>query len=271
MRFEQGIPWQELPEFVQNAEKISQQKSRLGGSITHVQSDNGAEYFIKLGFGFERLELLREYRNMVDLGGIIPIPKVSYFADLGAGAVLISERFKGRPLHECMVDIESAHVVELAKEVLEALWSAEISPGDLPIAAMEELEDIQELMSHNLLDLACFKKNTGKNPSELMNKALTQIQGHDVNVVSHGDLCLPNILVNEDFDWVLIDWGKGGKGDKSRDLAALEGSFARNNDERLFQELVSSCELTIQESLRAKMDLYTSLDNYWYCASFNAQ
>lgn len=101
-------------------------------------------------------------------------------------------------------------------------------------------------------------------------KIQNDLNNHNTQNLTHGDLCLPNILVTSNGEWSLIGWGKGGYGDSARDLSALKGSLKRNIDEHAFMELREMMNIEMTPDLRHKLDLYKLMDLFWYNTNIQA-
>ncbi len=111
-----------------------------------------------------------------------------------------------------------------------------------------------------------MKDSKGLSPEKAFDKIQNDLKKHTTQILSHGDFCLPNILVTPEGKWSLIDWGKGGLGDPCRDLSALEGSLKRNIDEKAFPELCKMMNIEINLDFQEKIDLYKLMDLFWYHA-----
>ncbi len=258
-----------IPLSMQGSEILSTQATRLGGSITYLKTPNGTEAFLKTARQFERLELQREFRNLVALKGRVPIPDVLDFQDDGIVTQLVLQRAPGVPLHEMCQSWEKEKTLSVIAEVLHTLWnSADILQLLLPSQGVEEeLQDVALLLEQGRIDTIGFEQDSGvKSPITAYHQVKANLELRKFNVLSHGDLCLPNILVQTDGTWLLIDWGKAGIADRFRDLASLEGSLRRNIDVGAFHELLKYLDLDDPNNIDKKMSVYKLLDVFWYNA-----
>jgi aminoglycoside 3'-phosphotransferase-2 len=253
---------------LRGSEVISTQKSRMGGEISRLRTASGTEIFVKSGRGFERLELLREHRNVLALSEVLPVPAVVDFQDNGSEARLAVERLPGAPLHEVYQRLGRQNTLVLVAEILETLWrvSATFRPNVFG-SVEEEMEDIRSLLDQKLIDRESFEAASGGKAPETMYQEITaELMTHDKDVISQGDFCLPNILVDEGGRWGLIDLGKAALGDRFRDLSSIDGSLRRNIGPEAFSELLAMLQIVPSETARRKMTTYTNVDLFWYNA-----
>jgi aminoglycoside phosphotransferase len=240
----------------------------MGGEVSRLRTPAGTDVFVKTGRGFERLDLLREVRNLRSLSQILPVPAVIDFQDDGSEAQLTMEGLSGVPLHEAYPLLGRQATLSLVAEILATLWRAPaISRPSVLGSVQEELEDVRLLIEQQLIDNDGFEAASGgKTPGTLYQEILTQFASHDTDVISHGDFCLPNILVDDDGRWRLIDLGKAAFGDRFRDLSTIEVSLARNVDADALRDLMAMLGIDLNETARTKMRTYTNIDLYWYNA-----
>jgi aminoglycoside phosphotransferase len=227
------------------------------------------EVFVKTGSGFERLELKREYENINALTGYLPLAEIISFTDDSHCATMITRKIDGKPMHECWRDMGRPQLVEILSDVLRTLWL--VKPNvivNLTPALAQELADIGGLIKQRQINEEDFAQRSGGTSVttawELVNRT-AKLQ--DNAYLSHGDLCLPNIIVTPQHTWALIDWGKGGKGDRYRDLAALKGSLERNVDTTIFNEVLAAINIHQQDLDFEKIDFYKLMDIFWYSAT----
>lgn len=254
---------------MRNGKVLYQGKSRLGGTLLHMLADDGVEYFVKTGTEFERSELVREHRNVVAVQNYIHTPTEVWYNDNSFETTLVTQKAPGKPLHEYLNVLDEASLVKLLKDILALLWNNRQNAGSLPIGVEEEIADVKRLMAEDKLDRQDFlSRSNGVEPEELLSRIENEVYAHDADVISHGDFCLPNIILDDHLTWTLIDWGKGGLGDRHRDLASLEGSLKRNGvNDKVFRQLLQELGLTDYDHSSQKMRPYNNLDLFWYSST----
>ena len=247
---------------------ISSCKTRLGGQIMHLQLTSQEQAFAKVGTGFEKLEIMREYKNITALQGYFGVPKVYGYVSTNDEAVIVLEKMPGLPLHSMISSLGRKCSLLIIKNIMDALSAIPKSAKDnFEIAYSLELKDIKSLIDNNLIRQGDFiKQSGGLSPQNAYIKIKGDLNNHTLQTMTHGDLCLPNILVTPKGEWSLIDWGKGGLGDRCRDLSALSGSISRNIDEKAFPQVCEMMNIEITLDFRQKLDLYKLMDIFWHNA-----
>ncbi len=80
-------------------------------------------------------------------------------------------------------------------------------------------------------------------------------------VFTHGDYCLPNIIINNGDISGFIDWGRGGIADRYQDLALAARSLAYNFDAEWIKLLFK--EYGIENIDYSKIEYYKLLDEFF--------
>jgi aminoglycoside phosphotransferase len=221
---------------------------------------------VKYGGGQQRLEILRENRFLKLIGPRREIPECVGMVDEKGVAFLVLQRIPGLPLNAAWQQIGLAATGRILNEALAFLFT----PGhtflhQLTNGVREELDDIQRLLDAQAISVEAFTKASGgRSPRQLFTDISQRIDWDQHTVLTHGDLCLPNIMVLPDETWKLIDWGKSGRGIPARDLASLEGSLDRNGLSELFNAVLERLGLDDTPSLREDLKIYKSIDLFWY-------
>jgi aminoglycoside phosphotransferase len=265
--FEQIAP-KELREIIGDGVVVETRTTRLGGECAFVQGPRVGELLITFGGGQQRLELLREVRLLRSVGNFSLIPECVGFVDEGDTAFLVVKKIHALPLNEAWSAIGNETGLRILDEVFEFLSQA---TGELlnrlADGVSEELADIRRLLDAKAIDAEAFKKDThGIAPEAFFDASREQFARKRNEILTHGDLCLPNILVKPDGHWVLIDWGKSGRGPVARDLASLEGSLERNAIGGAFDALLSRLGISDTPEFRSELTLFRGIDLFWYHA-----
>lgn len=210
---------------------------------------------------------VNEAEFMRFLNGAITAPEIVAYDTQGGFDFLLMTRLKGRMLCEQLSN--PVKLFEKSAEVLYKLWSipARQCPIDMSLAV--KLRIAERNVNQNLVDMDNVNPNTFgkngrfKNPEKLL-QWLKDNKIDEDTVVSHGDLCLPNIIdCGEEVG--IIDFPYGGRADRYCDIALLYrssrgnllgkyGGKAYGFDEQLFFSVLS---LTPD---RDKIDYYIFLD-----------
>lgn len=187
------------------------------------------------------------------LEGRLPAPRVICAEKSGGMQYLLMTKAEGEMLcsESSMRDIENT--VGLYAEALKMLWNTDITGCPRVIRLDDELRAARYNLEHGHMDVEdCEPETFGpggfENPEQLL-EWLENNRPQEEQVLSHGDLCMPNVFVQDGKVSCYIDIGGMGVGDKWRDIALCwrslkhncTGKYARENlgdqTELLFEKL----------------------------------
>jgi aminoglycoside 3'-phosphotransferase-2 len=220
----------------------------------------------KLG-GFS--ELHHEKEVLAWLAGKLPAPKLLGYEKTSEAEYLLTSAIAGIPAS----DILSAETSTVESELRFAAEAARMlrRMHDLPIdgCELDQSLDIKfararknierKLLSESDAEFAI--EHDGKSPIDVY-KELFEARPADRDLVfTHGDPCMPNIIIDGDEIAGFIDLDGGGVADRYTDIAIFFRSFRRNchvevNVEETF------CDAYGLDGLdRDKLEFYTYLDD----------
>lgn len=253
----------ELPSIFDEYKFINTSTTRLGGVTAEVETENSVEAFAKIGVDQERREILREIRLLKARVGVEPFLIREY--DDGTVAALVTQRVSGRRLDSVLKEVTLEESLQLLWNLLENIDPNPSNWVDsLPNAVEEELRDIEEYLLDGKIDLEQVSKELGCDATKRFEWLRAEFQKHNADRLTHGDLCLPNALVQDDSAIILIDWGKSGKACIERDLASLKWSLERNQLSSLWEHFIiflSKKNLAFDTKM---IPLYREIDFFWY-------
>jgi len=106
----------------------------------------------------------------------------------------------------------------------------------------------------------------GRKAADLFDELVQRKPENEDAIFTHGDYCLPNIILNKDLSngsslSGFIDWGSGGIGDSYRDLALAARSLSFNCGAQWVPLLFEAYGLV--EPDQNRLDFYTLLDEFF--------
>lgn len=173
-----------------------------------------------------------EYEMMRLLKDKINVPKVFSFYFKDGFNHLKMSKIKGKMLCDEELMQTPLNIIHLMVKALKILWSVDISNNNFTIDLDKRIEIIEERIKNNLInikDCNIYELSDGKlnNLNEVLEWLKNNRPKEEKLVLSHGDLCLPNILVNEG-EIYFIDLGLTGVGDIYQDIAICYRSLKDN-------------------------------------------
>ncbi len=91
-----------------------------------------------------------------------------------------------------------------------------------------ELEESARRIGSPCQKLEAFMTDTGAEPSRVLDDLVARATQVGDFVVTHGDNCFPNLLIDEQCISSIVDWGMAGVGDRHRDFMSIELAIKRN-------------------------------------------
>jgi len=173
-------------------------------------------------------------RLLTWLNGKIPVPKVIAFEKDENHQYFLMSKIPGEMSCSEYYLEHPKELVSLLAEAFKMLWSVDISDcprnRDLEI----ELKEAKYRVDNDLVDLDKAEPTTfGEGGFESPKALLQWLQDNKPDyepVLSHGDFCLPNVLIKDGRISGFIDLSDTGVADKWRDIALCYRSLKHNFD-----------------------------------------
>ena len=189
---------------------------------------------------------IREYEALSWLDGRLPVPKVIGHHVSNGMSYLLMSKVKGRMLCDPSILSNRRRLLKSVVAALRTLWSVDVSSCPLDSGLDRDLEIASYNVKHCNLEcggveqhLASFLSDSGcrhccPHGVETAAELLVWLQRNRPKmddgdrVFSHGDLCLPNVLVDCKGIAGFVDLGGAGCADRWRDVAVCVRSLRDN-------------------------------------------
>ena len=174
----------------------------------------------------ETVEVMRWLENR------LPVPKVLCYECDSERQYLLMSRMPGKMACDAYYLERPRELAARLAEAIRMLWSIDVSDCPRQRSIDVELEEARNRVEKRLVNMAkvepsTFGKGGFRDPEELL-YWLEDNRPEYEPVLSHGDFCLPNILIDGGKISGLVDLGDTGIGDKWRDLALCYRSLKWN-------------------------------------------
>ena len=170
-------------------------------------------------------DLADEMARLNWLAGRVPVPKVIAFERDTSGSYLLTQTVKGIPAY----DVLPADSIPIVAAGLRQLHALDVStcPFDARLSVTIELARANAWAGR--VDESDFDvSRAGRRAVELIGEVELMRPTDEDLVVTHGDYCLPNIIVDANAVAGFIDLGRAGVADRYQDLALAARSIASN-------------------------------------------
>lgn len=189
------------------------------------------------------------------LGNRLPVPKILAFVQENGFNYILMSKLKGAMACDCFGTGNIDDTVAALADGLKKLWQIDISDCPLDSSLPGRLVQAKRNIENGLVDVEDFEPNTvgpdGFSDVDALYDYLFTHQPDADLVFTHGDYCLPNIIIEKDKTVGLIDLGKAGVADRWQDIALCVRSLHHNLCER--------CGMPYRDFINAKNRLYAHL------------
>ena len=181
----------------------------------------------KSEFNLEKEKIILEW-----LKNKLPVPDVIYFDIKNDIEFLLLSTITGQNSHTMKTKEEREVSIDILAKALKEIHQIGIKDCPLDNNPDDLLEIAKKKTETWILDSNQFDERwKDKTPKELYREIL-KIKPEEYDLVfSHGDYCLPNILIEDKKLSGLIDWPYGGINDRYCDFAAVAWSISYNYGE----------------------------------------
>lgn len=173
-----------------------------------------------------------EYRMMQWLQGKLPVPKTLGFESDGKKAYLLMTRLSGEMACTEKNMNDPDRLTSTLAEGLQRLWKVDTVGCPYSLTLDVRLSQAKEAVEKGLVAIDdaeedTFGENGFKDPEHLLDWLSNNKPAEDL-VFSHGDFCLPNILIAGRDVSGYLDLGRAGIADRWQDIALCYRSLLHN-------------------------------------------
>ena len=194
----------------------------------------------------------------------IQVPDVIAYEEHDACEYLLLSEVSGYPASHPTFADRIPELIGLFTKGLQQLHSIDISSCPFDERIKSRTEAARQRMMLGLVDESDFDEcRRGRSATDLFEELLSTMPSEDELVFTHGDYCLPNIIVNPELKQIngFIDVGRAGIAARYQDLALASRSLALNFGEGWSDTLFSMYGLTAFD--RSKLEFYQLLDEFF--------
>ncbi|NHJ02489.1 MAG: aminoglycoside 3'-phosphotransferase [Candidatus Heimdallarchaeota archaeon] len=262
--------FQELPSNVrsvleENIKGYSVEKDTIGGTRTvvyHFKAQDRTSLYLKINLGDIGSNLKLESEVLSWLEGKLPCPQVISYECYQSQEYLLVTGIKGKASFICSNDEERQESIRILVKGLNLIHSVDITDCPFDRTLNFEMENAKRRMNLGLVNENNFDaQRRGRTAESLYEELLRTKPRTEDLVFTHGDYCLPNILIDKGELSGFIDWEKGGVSDRHQDIALCLRSVIYNFGEDW--GLIFLKELGLDIVDQQKIKFYQLLDEFY--------
>ncbi len=192
------------------------------------QKPNAPDLFLKINMGSTDAPLILEKEAMDWLQDKLPVPRVIAYCKKDETAYLLTQRIDGVSSEQLQHNKENT-VAILAKG-LRSIHNTSIINCPLPqYTAQNLIQEAKKNVQKGIVTAQSLQARGDKRtPQEALDQVISLCPQTEHSTFTHGDYCLPNVMIRNNTLSGFIDWGSAGVGDPHRDLVSAQYSIRRN-------------------------------------------
>lgn len=235
-----------------------------GCSTAHVfrlwKPDGSCLYLKTSHHALDRL-LLQEKLRLEWLQGQLPVPRMEMFVEDNNCDYLLLSAIPGTVANDDAYKTNVPKLIEQLSIGLRMIHELPIDRCSFDATLPTQIELARERMLSGLVNENDFDESRlGRTAADLFAELLEAMPDDEDLVFTHGDYCLPNVILQ---DWKIsgfIDWGRAGVADRYQDIALMARSIESNFGSEWTGVLFEACCI---EPDHAKVRFYTLLDEFF--------
>lgn len=213
---------------LKNFHLIETIKGRLNDNILKFVNKNSKIVYLKIGEGVSAISIKQEMTALSFLKNKhVIVPSVLDFMEEKGRSFLLITGVIGIPAQR-VKHLNKKEVLRVAAEALMSFHKIKVKKPSMLNTLEKDLKKIRSYIELQVINTDSFRQsNAGKTPEEIYKYLLKTKKRYFNDAFTHGDYCLPNLLINKN-DYGFIDLGDCGIGDRYKDFSSLEVSIKKN-------------------------------------------
>jgi aminoglycoside phosphotransferase len=232
--------------------------------VYQLANEQGPISFLKVCPRSSGLTLADDAARLAWLADRLPVPRLLAYHEDATHTYLLMSAVPGidaATLAETE-QMATAQLVRLLAVGLRQIHAVPVVDCPFDHRLARELAQARLRAERGLVDEDNFDdERQGRAAASLLQELLATAPATEDLVLTHGDYCLPNIMIAEQQVSGFIDLGSAGVGDRYRDLALVRRSLIRNCGEEWVAPFFTAYGLPRPDE--AKLAFYQLLDEFY--------
>lgn len=232
-----------------------------GAEVYKITLYNKRNLYLKIYPHSCNLPLKREMEVMSWLSDKLPVPEVICYDCFENHEYLLTSEVIGKPASE-LIKYDPSATVKLLADGLNMLHSLDISSCPFDQTIKKKLIASKYNIDNNLVNENDFDEEySGMKAKDIYNILMDTHPLNEKLVFTHGDYCLPNIIINDNRISGFIDLSAAGISDEYQDISLVVKSLHYNigKETNKYIDLLFE-HLCINNINKEKLKYYSMLD-----------
>jgi aminoglycoside phosphotransferase len=226
--------------------------------VFHLKKAGGKNLYLKIDSQRES-RLLKEKLRLEWLKGKLPVPEVRLFVSDDERDYLLASEIKGAGAHENLWKGDIPRVIQQLAAGVKMIHNLPIEACPFNERLETKIEKARRRIELGLIEQSNFEE-PDKKPEELFQKVIATKPDSGNLVFTHGDYCLPNVILRDFVINGFIDLAEAGIADRYQDIALLTRSVEYNYGKHWIPFVFECLEI---EPDWGKIEFYKLLDEFF--------
>lgn len=231
--------------------------------IYKLKREKNSNLFLKINKCSGDLFFNHEYDLLKWLKGKISVPDVVYHSNNSEYEFLLLTEIPGKVSYEVFSKSDIENNLKVLAKGLQIFHALPIAgcPNEIDINKM--IQHAKERLEQGLINNENFDVRWKyKTPNELF-EDIKRLKPKEIDkVVTHGDYCLPNVLIKSNELSGFVDLGSAGINDRYYDLAAISWSISYNFGQKWLPYFFEQYGINYDEIDRERILFYQMLNEF---------
>ncbi|MET0751856.1 MAG: APH(3') family aminoglycoside O-phosphotransferase [Pyrinomonadaceae bacterium] len=196
--------------------------------------------YLKIAPRIPAFSLSDEKLKLEWLKNRLPVPEVLLFAEDESADYLLLSEISGRQAGDDALKIDIPRVIEQLVNGLKMIHSLPFEDCPFDSNFDSVIGIVRERISKNLVDTSDFdEERLGRSVEDIFRELIETKPDTEDSVFTHGDYCVPNVILKDGKLNGFVDLGNAGIADKYQDIALLmrsvKDNFGEEYEEKVFE------------------------------------
>ena len=199
-------------------------------NVIRLISSDRPNLFLKFNSCNCEMPLKAEMQRLEWISNKLNVPRVLYYENFNGIEFLLVSEVEGTDASKFTSEGILPEIVSKCAKGLRLIHEIDISNCRFDNFLESKIAQAKRRMKEGLVDESDFN-DSQKTAQELFEELQRKIPDNEDLVFTHGDYCLPNIIINND-EIGFVDWSRAGIADRYQDLALVYRSLKYNYGEK---------------------------------------
>ena len=205
-----------------------------------LEAANKNPLYLKIDARCSQHSLAVEASKLNWLKNRLPVPDVLLFAADKTNEYLLLSEISGVAASDDSLKIDIPKTIGELTNGLKMIHALPVEDCPFDARLAGKIERAREQMTNGLVDEDDFdEERLGSRAEDLFRELIATAPTAEDLVFTHGDYCLPNVILENGKLNGFLDWGNAGVADRYQDIALLTRSvfynFGENSEDSVFE------------------------------------